>query len=60
MEVVSIITKSSARNLGLKKAALIHSDSGYGMSGKEQFESIAPKLGFSIAAMESSGIKTAI
>ncbi len=55
MNVTKLLTH--AKGLGLKRAALIHSDSGYGMSGKEQFEQIAPKLGFTIVAMESFGDK---
>lgn len=55
MNITKLLTH--AKSLGLKKAALLHSDSGYGMSGKEQFEIIAPKLGFSIVAMESFGDK---
>lgn len=55
MNVTKLLTH--AKKMGFKKAALIHSDSGYGMSGKEQFEQIAPKMGFSIVAMESFGDK---
>ena len=55
MNITKLFTH--AKSLGFKKAALIHSDSGYGMSGKEQFEIIAPKMGFSIVAMESFGDK---
>jgi branched-chain amino acid transport system substrate-binding protein len=55
MNITKLLTH--AKGLGFSKAALLHSDSGYGMSGKEQFEIIAPKLGFTIAAMESFGDK---
>jgi branched-chain amino acid transport system substrate-binding protein len=55
MNITKLLTH--AKSLGFKKAALIHSDSGYGMSGKEQFEIIAHKMGFSIVAMESFGDK---
>jgi branched-chain amino acid transport system substrate-binding protein len=46
-----------AKKAGVKKVAIIHSDSGYGVSGKEQFDKIAPKMGFTIVASETFGDK---
>ncbi len=53
------ITKllNHAKKMGVKKVAIIHSDSGYGVSGTEEFDKIAPKMGFTIVASESFGDK---
>ena len=49
------ITKllTHAKKMGYKKAAIIHSDSGYGKSGEEQFVKIAPAMGFEVVGVES-------
>jgi branched-chain amino acid transport system substrate-binding protein len=41
------------RKLGLKKVAILYSDSGYGISAKETFDKIAPEMGFPIVASET-------
>jgi len=46
-----------AKKMGFKKVAIIYSDSGYGVSGKEEFDKIAPKMGFTIVASETFGDK---
>jgi len=53
------ITKllTHAKKMGYKKVAIIHSDSGYGVSGKEEFDKIAPKMGFTIVGSETFGDK---
>ncbi len=42
-----------AKKMGYKKVAVIHSDSGYGKSGEEQFVKIAPAMGFKVVGNES-------
>ncbi len=42
-----------AKKMGYKKVAIIHSDSGYGKSGEEQFVKIAPAMGFEVVGAES-------
>jgi len=42
-----------AKKMGYKKVAIIHSDSGYGKSGEEQFVKIAPEMGFEVVGAES-------
>lgn len=42
-----------AKKKGVKKVAILHADSGYGISGKEQFDKIAPKMGFTVVGSET-------
>ena len=46
-----------AQKMGAKKVAMIYADTSYGVSGKEEFDKIAPKLGFTIVASETYGDK---